>query len=101
MSLREMHEQQKQSSPREQLQELNRQSRTEPVSYTHLARGSEGEKTMAKYTKRRDKRRYEWKSAYREKEALMLERGYPEAVSYTHLISLGVRLTLSGSIGLS
>ena len=29
MSLREMHEQQKQSSPREQLQELNRQSRTE------------------------------------------------------------------------
>ena len=33
---------------------------------------------MAKYTKRRDKRRYEWKSAYREKEALMLERGYPE-----------------------
>lgn len=30
MSLREMHEQQKQSSPREQLQELNRQSRTEP-----------------------------------------------------------------------
>ena len=44
---------------------------------------------MAKYTKRRDKRGYEWKSAYREKEALMLERGYPEvsphAVSYTHL----------------
>lgn len=33
---------------------------------------------MAKYTKRRDKRGYEWKSAYREKEALMLERGYPE-----------------------
>ena len=33
---------------------------------------------MAKYTKRRDKRAYEWKSAYREKEALMLERGYPE-----------------------
>ena len=30
-------------------------------------------KTMAKYTKRRDKRGYEWKSAYREKEALMLE----------------------------
>ena len=29
MSLREMHEQQKQSSPRERLQELNRQSRTE------------------------------------------------------------------------
>ena len=29
MSLREMHEQQKQSNPREQLQELNRQSRTE------------------------------------------------------------------------
>lgn len=29
MSLREMHEQQKKSSPREQLQELNRQSRTE------------------------------------------------------------------------
>lgn len=29
MSLREMHEQQKQSSPREQLQELNRQSRIE------------------------------------------------------------------------
>ena len=29
MSLREMHEQQNQSSPREQLQELNRQSRTE------------------------------------------------------------------------
>ena len=29
MSLREMHEQQKQSSPREQPQELNRQSRTE------------------------------------------------------------------------
>ena len=28
--------------------------------------------------KRRDKRGYEWKSAYREKEALMLERGYPE-----------------------
>ena len=25
---------------------------------------------MAKYTKRRDKRGYEWKSAYREKEAL-------------------------------
>ena len=38
---------------------------------------------MAKYTKRRDKRGYEWKSAYREKEALMLERGYPEA--YTSL----------------
>lgn len=36
------------------------------------------QKTMAKYTKRRDKRGYEWKSAYREKEALMLERGYPE-----------------------
>ena len=33
---------------------------------------------MAKYAKRRDKRGYEWKSAYREKEALMLERGYPE-----------------------
>ena len=33
---------------------------------------------MAKYTKRRDKRGYEWKSAYREKEALMLERGYLE-----------------------
>lgn len=33
---------------------------------------------MAKYTKRRDKRGYEWKSAYREKEALMLERGYSE-----------------------
>ena len=33
---------------------------------------------MAKYTKRRDKRAYEWKSAYREKEALMLERGYLE-----------------------
>ena len=29
MSLREMHEQQKQSNPREQLQELNRQSRPE------------------------------------------------------------------------
>ena len=42
------------------------------------ARGSEVQKTMAKYTKRRDKRGYEWKSAYREKEALMLERGYPE-----------------------
>lgn len=27
---------------------------------------------------RRDKRGYEWKSAYREKEALMRERGYPE-----------------------
>ena len=40
------------------------------------ARGSEVQKTMAKYTKRRDKRGYEWKSAYREKEALMLERGY-------------------------
>ena len=26
---------------------------------------------MAKYTKRRDKRGYEWKSAYREKEALI------------------------------
>ncbi|EOG8703475.1 hypothetical protein ACU7HT_000513 [Campylobacter jejuni] len=33
------------------------------------ARGSEVQKTMAKYTKRRDKRGYEWKSAYREKEA--------------------------------
>ena len=33
---------------------------------------------MAKYTKRRDKRAYEWKSAYREKEPLMLERGYLE-----------------------
>ena len=33
---------------------------------------------MAKYTKRRDKRGYEWKSAYREKEALMLERGYKD-----------------------
>ena len=42
------------------------------------AGGSEVFKTMAKYTKRRDKRGYEWKSAYREKEALMLERGYPE-----------------------
>ncbi|EPM6221801.1 repa [Campylobacter coli] len=42
------------------------------------ASGSEVQKTMAKYTKRRDKRGYEWKSAYREKEALMLERGYPE-----------------------
>mgnify|MGYP000694867375 CR=1 FL=1 len=37
---------------------------------------------MAKYTKRRDKRGYEWKSAYREKEALMLERGYPEVSPY-------------------
>ena len=36
------------------------------------------QKTMAKYTKRRDKRGYEWKSAYREKEALMLERGYKD-----------------------
>ena len=35
---------------------------------------------MAKYTKRRDKRGYEWKSAYREKEALMLEREYTEEV---------------------
>ena len=25
---------------------------------------------------------YEWKSAYREKEALMLERGYPEVSPY-------------------
>ena len=33
---------------------------------------------MARYTKRRDKRGYEWKNAYREKEALLLERGYPE-----------------------
>ena len=33
---------------------------------------------MAKYIKRRDKRGYEWKSAYWEKEALMLERGYSE-----------------------
>lgn len=33
---------------------------------------------MARYTKRRDKRGYEWKDAYREKEALLLERGYPE-----------------------
>ena len=33
---------------------------------------------MAKYTKRRDKRGYEWKSAYREKEALLLARGYLE-----------------------
>lgn len=33
---------------------------------------------MAKYQKRRDKRGYEWKTAYREKEALMLERGYVE-----------------------
>ena len=37
---------------------------------------------MAKYQKRRDKRGYEWKSAYREKEALMLERGYPEVSPY-------------------
>ena len=37
---------------------------------------------MAKYNKRRDKRGYEWKSAYREKEALMLERGYPEVSPY-------------------
>lgn len=37
---------------------------------------------MAKYTKRRDKRGDEWKSAYREKEALMLERGYAEVSPY-------------------
>lgn len=37
---------------------------------------------MAKYTKRRDKRGYEWKFAYWEKEALMLERGYPEVSPY-------------------
>ena len=37
---------------------------------------------MTKYAKRRDKRGYEWKSAYREKEALMLERGYPEVSPY-------------------
>lgn len=30
------------------------------------------------YTKRRDKRGYEWKAAYKDKEALMLERGYKE-----------------------
>ena len=33
---------------------------------------------MAKYIKRIDKRGSEWKSAYWEKEALMLERGYSE-----------------------
>lgn len=33
---------------------------------------------MAKYSRRRDKRWHEWKSAYREKEELMLERGFPE-----------------------
>ena len=37
---------------------------------------------MTKYIKRRDKRGYEWKSAYREKEALMLERGYLEVSPY-------------------
>ena len=37
---------------------------------------------MTKYAKRRDKRRYEWKSAYREKEALMLERGFLEVSPY-------------------
>lgn len=41
-----------------------------------------GKKNMPKYQKRRDKRGYEWKSAYREKEALMLERGYPEVSPY-------------------
>ena len=37
---------------------------------------------MSKYQRRRDKRRYEWKSAYRGKEALMLERGYLEVSPY-------------------
>ena len=37
---------------------------------------------MTKYTKRRDKRWYEWKSAYWEKEALMLERGFLEVSPY-------------------
>ena len=49
------------------------------------ARGSEGEKTMAKYTKRRDKRRYEWKSAYREKEALLQKLEKKSLVSYIHI----------------
>lgn len=37
---------------------------------------------MPKYSKRREKREYEWKSAYREKEALMLERGFSEVSSH-------------------
>ena len=37
---------------------------------------------MAKYTKRRDKRGYGWETASREKEALMLERGYLEVSPY-------------------
>ena len=41
-----------------------------------------GQSVMTKYIKRRDKRGYEWKSAYREKEALMLERGYLEVSPY-------------------
>ena len=34
------------------------------------------------YSKRRDKRAYEWKNAYKEKEELMIERGYPEVSPY-------------------
>lgn len=37
---------------------------------------------MTKYTKRRDKRLYEWKQTYREKESLLLERGFLEVGPY-------------------
>lgn len=37
---------------------------------------------MPKYAKRCDKRGYEWRTAYREKEALLMERGYQEVQPY-------------------
>lgn len=37
---------------------------------------------MSKYVKRQDKRECEWKFAYREKETLMIERGYSEVSPY-------------------
>ena len=49
---------------------------------------------MAKYTKRRDKRGYEWKSAYREKKVLCWRWGYPE-VSPHDFIGSCFRLAVS------
>lgn len=37
---------------------------------------------MGTYTKRTDKRGYEWKRAYEEKRGLMEERGYIEVTPY-------------------
>lgn len=54
---------------------------------------------MAAYSRRSYKRGYEWRSAYRQKEALMQERGFPEVSPYDFYRELFPKGTLQSELG--